>query len=96
MVVPEAFALGAPVAVSGIGLLADIVRHGDSGVVFKPGNPESLFSEVRNAWETLGLLERLGANARKEFETKYTAGANYQMLMDIYAVAIHRRLHKTN
>ena len=92
MVVREAFAFGTPAAVSDIGPLPSIVQHGGSGVVFSPANPESLLKEVRTAWETPGLLERLGQGARAEFETKYTEEANYRMLMAIYedAIAVNR------
>jgi glycosyltransferase involved in cell wall biosynthesis len=88
MVVREAFAFGTPAAVSNIGPLPSIVQHGISGVVFEPANPESLLREVRTAWETPGMLERLGAGARAEFEAKYTEEANYKMLMAIYEQAI--------
>jgi glycosyltransferase involved in cell wall biosynthesis len=88
MVVREAFAFGTPSAVSNIGPLPSIVRHGVSGVVFEPANPESLLKEVQRAWVTPGLLERLGRGARAEFEAKYTEDANYASLMDIYERAI--------
>ena len=96
MVVREAFAFGTPVAVSNIGPLPLIAQGGISGVVFEPGNPESLLQQVRAAWKTPGMLERLGAGARAEFEAKYTEEANYKTLMAIYeqaiAVARGRRL----
>ena len=64
MVVREAFAFGTPAAVSAIGPLPSIAQPGISGVVFAPANPESLFREVRTAWETPGLLEQFQAEAR--------------------------------
>jgi glycosyltransferase involved in cell wall biosynthesis len=68
MVVREAFAFGTPAAVSDLGPLPTIVEHGKSGIVFQPANPQSLLAKVREAWETPGLLEVLGAGARHEFE----------------------------
>lgn len=94
MVVREAFAFGTPAAVSNIGPLPSIVRHGVNGVVFEPSNPESLLHAVRRAWETPDMLEQLGKGARTEFEGKYTEDANYATLMDIYerAIAVSRAL----
>lgn len=88
LVVVEAFAHGTPAAVSDIGPLPSIVEHGKSGIVFQPATPQSLLQEVRTAWETPGLLERLGQGARAEFESKYTEEANYATLMEIYRKAI--------
>ena len=88
MVVREAFAFGTPAAVSNIGPLPSIVKNEISGVVFEPGNPDSLLWQVRAAWENPDILERFGACARAEFEAKYTEDANYKMLMAIYEKAI--------
>ena len=84
MVVREAFAFGTPVAASDIGPLPYIVRRDYSGIIFAPGDPGSLLSELRRAWETPDLLPELGRGARKEFEAKYTEAANYDGLMGIY------------
>jgi len=88
MVVREAFAFGTPAAVSNIGPLPSIVRQGDNGVLFAPGEPQSLLAAVRMVWETAGELERLAAGARRSFETLYTEEANYRILMAIYAQAM--------
>jgi len=88
MVVREAFAFGTPVAVSDLGPLPTIVEHGESGLVFPPGMPESIFRVVRAAWEEPGRLERLGRGARAAFEAQYTEETNYTRLMTIYQRAI--------
>lgn len=90
MVVREAFAVGTPAAVSNLGPLPSIVSHGVNGVVFEAADPQSLLAVVRNAWQTPGTLERLGAGARKSFETLYTEEINYACLMEIYRAAIER------
>lgn len=92
MVVREAFAFGTPAAVSNLGPLPGIVNDGQSGVVFEPGDAASLLSVVRTAWESPGLLARLGQGARAEFEAKYTEQANFRTLMAIYrqAMAVSR------
>lgn len=88
MVVREAFAFGTPAAVSNIGPLPSIVRQGENGMVFAPGDPQSLLTAVRAAWEKTGELERLAAGARRSFEALYTEEENYRMLMAIYEQAI--------
>jgi len=95
MVIREAFAFGTPAAVSNIGPLPSIVKHGANGVVFDAANPHSLLNEVRKVWESRDFLERLGLGARADFEAKYTEEANYAMLMEIYKEAIltNRKQH---
>jgi len=88
MVVREAFAFGTPAALSNIGPLPTIVRHGVNGIVFEPADPDSLLRQVRRFWAGPGLLESLGKGARNEFETKYTSEKNYDELMAIYRQAI--------
>jgi len=88
MAVREAFVFGTPAAVSNIGPLPSIVKDGVSGVVFEPGNPDSLLRQVRTVWEKSDMLERLGTGARAEYESKYTEEANYKMLMGIYEKVI--------
>ena len=87
MAVLSGFAFGTPAAVSDIGPLPSIVKDGDSGVVFSPGDVDSLLEKIRTAWETPGYLEELGLGARRAFENIYTEDANYKMLMKIYHAA---------
>jgi len=47
MVVLEAMAAGVPVAASRIGGIPDLIRDGDTGCLFDPGNPDSILSAVR-------------------------------------------------
>ena len=59
---------------------------------FTPGDPDDLAAKVEWAWTHPERMEEMGRAARAEYETKYTAERNYQMLMDIYqrAIAAHR------
>jgi glycosyltransferase involved in cell wall biosynthesis len=92
MVILEAFAMGVPVAASRLGSMPCLMQDGRNGVLFTPGNAEDLLRQVRGAWGEDDLLARMGAAAREEFDARYTAEANYRMLIDIYQAAIgHRR-----
>ena len=88
----EAFACGVPVLASRLGSMQEIVEHGRSGLHFQPGDADDLARVVASAWEQPEYMRRLGEQARKEYETKYTAAANYQQLMEIYQQVIAERV----
>ncbi|HDM08882.1 MAG TPA: glycosyltransferase, partial [Candidatus Omnitrophica bacterium] len=80
-------ACGVPVIASNIGAMAEIVEHGRTGLLFEPGNPEDLADKVAWAWNHPEKMAEMGREARKEYERKYTAEKNYEMLMEIYKLA---------
>ena len=84
LVAVEAFAKGIPVIAANIGAVAELVESGRTGLKFRPGDPEDLASKVEWALTHPDMLARMRLEARSEFEAKYTAEQNYQMLMDIY------------
>jgi len=88
MSVVEAFSCGLPVLASRIGSLAEIVRDGVTGLHFEAGNRDDLAAKVEWAWTHPQQMAEMGRNARKEFETKYSAQQNYAMLMEIYERAM--------
>lgn len=90
----EAFACGKAVIASNLGAMADLVTHGKTGLLFKSGDSHDLAKKVRWMVENKGAIIEMGKNARAEFEMKYTAEKNYQMLMDIYnkAITMHRQM----
>ncbi len=87
MIIAEAFSCGLPVIASRLGAMAEIVEDGRTGLLFEPGNPEDLAAKVEWAWAHPPEMRRMGRAARQEFEQKYTAEKNYQMLMQIYELA---------
>jgi glycosyltransferase involved in cell wall biosynthesis len=88
MVAIECFAQGIPVVGSNIGVMAEIVKDGETGLLFNPGDPADLASKVEWLWNRPEESTRMGHNARFEFEKKYTSERNYKMLMDIYQRAM--------
>jgi len=88
MTIVEAFATGTPVVASRIGNPAAIVDHGRTGVHFEPGNAEDLVTQVEWLLDHPAEMTRMRAEARAEYEAKYTADVNYAQLMDIYERAI--------
>ncbi len=92
----EAFQCGTPVIASRIGSLKYLVKHGETGLLFEPGNPKDLAEKVLWLWNHPEERERMARNARKEYEEKYTPEKNYKMLMEIYekAIKLHKRRNK--
>jgi glycosyltransferase involved in cell wall biosynthesis len=91
-VAAEAFSCGVPVLASRVGMMQDIVADGRTGLHFTPGNPDDLAAKVEWAWTHPEEMAAMGRAARSEYDAKYTAGSNYQMLLRIYeqAIATHR------
>ena len=90
MSIAEAFACGLPVVASKLGAMAEIAENGRTGLYFNAGDPEDLATKVEWAWTHPQEIAEMGREARKEYEAKYTAERNYEILMEIYRKAIER------
>ncbi|MFA5240819.1 MAG: glycosyltransferase family 4 protein [Sulfuricella sp.] len=84
LVIIEAFACGTPVIASRIGALADIVREGETGLLFEPGNPRDLADKMTWALTHPGQMAEMGRKARAQYEAEFSAEVNYRQLMEIY------------
>ncbi|MEM1239878.1 MAG: glycosyltransferase [Cyanobacteria bacterium P01_H01_bin.26] len=80
----EAFATGTPVIAANIGAIAEIVTPGHTGLHFTPGDPRDLARQVTWMLTHSEQQALMGRQARREFEQKYTAAANYAQLMAVY------------
>jgi glycosyltransferase involved in cell wall biosynthesis len=86
--IAESFACGTPVICSRLGSMQEIVTDGLTGIHFQAGDAEDLAKKVTWAWEHPAEVDAMGRLARREFETKYTAARNIEMLEDIYQFAM--------
>ncbi len=84
----EAFACGLPVIASRLGAMAELVRDGETGLLFEPGNADDLTKKIAWAKANPEKMCEMGTRARQEYEAKYTPEINYNQLMTIYADAI--------
>lgn len=87
----ECYARGVPLVASDIGPIAEVVAEGRTGVHFRPGDTADLVAKVEGLLDRPGLLDAMRGNARREFETKYTAEANRGQLLAVYERAIAQR-----
>lgn len=88
VVIAEAYAVGLPVIASELGSMSSLIDGGRTGLHFRPGDPKDLAAKVEWASTHPVELKRMSSEARKEFETKYTAEKNYLRLMEIYESAV--------
>lgn len=84
----EAFACGLPVIASRIGALADIVREGEDGLLFAPGDASDLAGRLAWALAHPEEMAAMGRRARKRYEAEFSAEVNYRRLIEIYGEAI--------
>jgi glycosyltransferase involved in cell wall biosynthesis len=88
-VIIEAFASGAPVIAADIGALAEVVADGRTGLLFDPGSGADLQRKVTSLLSDPARVATMRREARAEYERRYTAEANYRILMQIYEKARH-------
>jgi glycosyltransferase involved in cell wall biosynthesis len=83
----EAFARGVPVLASRIGGYSELVREGETGMLFPPGDEAALAAAVD---KLAGDQNRtgMGRRARREFERRYSAERNYELLQSVYRRAL--------
>lgn len=83
----EAFACGKAVVASRIGAMEEIVRDGKTGIFFEPGSTIDCAAKMKWMVENRDACIEMGRNARYEFESKYSADKNFEMVMKIYELA---------
>jgi glycosyltransferase involved in cell wall biosynthesis len=67
-----------------------MVRHRQTGLHFRPGDVDDLVTQVRWARSHPETVQEMRRAARQEFEAKYTADRNHDMLLNIYQTAMQR------
>jgi glycosyltransferase involved in cell wall biosynthesis len=89
-VAAEAFATATPIVAADIGMATELVEHGHTGLHFRPGDPADLAAQVRWFYSHPEEHTRMRREVRAEYEAKYSAQRNYQMLLRIYESALER------
>lgn len=84
----EAFACGTPVIASRHGSMAELVKDGETGLLFEPGHPADLADRLKWADAHPQKMREMGRAARREYERLYTPDKNAKQLLDIYRRAM--------
>jgi len=87
MVIYEAGALGKPVVAADVGGVAELIRAGDTGLLFPPGNAEQLAEHMLRLDRDRHLCREMGQRARQNIEQ--ICASHYDRLMGFYDEARH-------
>jgi glycosyltransferase involved in cell wall biosynthesis len=91
-VIVEALSRGTPVIATRIGSMTEMISEGRNGWLVPPGNVQELAASIGNVFRFGGAMAEIRASARRDFEDKYTAERNYNLLMGIYRDVIAERI----
>jgi len=80
----EAMAAGRPVIASRVGGLEDIVVNGETGILVEPGSEEQLAEAIELLLDDEPYRRRLGANARRVVEERYSWDVVLDRIVDVY------------
>jgi glycosyltransferase involved in cell wall biosynthesis len=92
----ESFMQGLPVIASRMGVMEEMIKDRETGLLFTAGDAKDLAEKVRWAIEHPEEMARMGVNARKVYEQKYTPETNYRQLMTIYQEVTMENEEKKN
>lgn len=84
MVEIETESLGKPLIATNLGFSAEAIEDGFNGFKVAIGDIEGFIRNIRNLWENQELIEKMGRNARADYERKYLPEDNYEQLIQIY------------
>lgn len=85
----ESMAVGRAVVASDLGPRREIVRDGQTGLLYRSRDIQDLRSKVRRLISDRNLCATLGAAAREVYLAEYTPAINYQTLIRIYEKAVY-------
>ncbi|MDD3887269.1 MAG: glycosyltransferase family 4 protein [Patescibacteria group bacterium] len=80
----ENYALAKTVIASNLGALPEIVKDKQTGLLFKAGDSDDLTDKINYLANNQNLVIKMGDNAKKIVEQKYSSEVHYQQLIKIY------------
>lgn len=92
--IAEAYAVGLPVIGGNVGAMTSLIKDGASGLLFRPGDSKDLAERL--GWITRHQSEfvSMRQKAREEYDDKYTAERNYELLVGIYRQVVTNKLSR--
>jgi glycosyltransferase involved in cell wall biosynthesis len=80
----ESYALGKAVVASDLGSRRELVRHGETGLLYPTGDVSRLAEAIQSLGSNPGLAEKMGEEGRELVRRQYGPQWHYESLMKIY------------
>lgn len=90
LAVLEAMAYGKPVLASEIGGIPELVLHGETGLLFPPGDHEALARGLKALISDADLRRRYGAAGRRRAEQRFSMERHIDALLGLYVAVLDR------
>jgi glycosyltransferase involved in cell wall biosynthesis len=88
LVVVEAMAAGVPTVAAAHGAFVELIEDGVTGLLHRPGDPDSLAQCLRRVVTTPELNQEMGDAARRRYERDFTPAVGLDRLIAGYRAAI--------
>ena len=79
----ESYAWGRPVVASDLGSRRELVVHGVTGLLYRPGDREELTYSIGFLFDRSDLAAKMGADARRRLRAKHDPGRHMDALLEI-------------
>lgn len=90
MSVLESLACGTPVIASSIGGIPEMVKDGETGLLFAPGNPDQLAEKIRVLREDPRQARAMGRNGRQQVASTNSPESYYHRVLHVYERLLDR------
>lgn len=84
MTIVESFSCGTPVVATDDGGMQEIIEENRNGLKFALGEFAGLAEKLEWAFDHPEEMKEMGLRARRDFEERYSAVVNYEILMGVY------------
>ncbi len=90
----ESYAQGRPVIASDRGSRRELVRHGETGLLYPCGDVNELVRAIRELAQDPDRARRMGAAGREFVRERFTPDSHYQKLVRLYEMLISTKKKK--
>ena len=84
MAIVESLACATPVVGSNLGGISELIDHGQTGLLFEPGNPFDLAEKIQYLVDHSDRAAEMGQNGRKQVEHANNPQQYYEKIMQLY------------